>query len=185
MSQIDDQINDQLEDQPEDQPKDRKPKSDYDTGKRVDVLIEIMPPHPLEDGVSGWIKINNGVLGSTPTFLPEHKASKLIVWADAGLEDVMVGVPGVVEVDSRWGSQYFVTTDPRYDVEVVAQEVEATIRCYDPNEATAEEEIDPEIENKFLSNIAEALQSPEGRNIFRIMKIDFEPDQNEDEDDTN
>ena len=53
------------------------------------------------------------------------------MWADAGMENVIKGVAGVVAVYSNqpYATKYEVFTDPRYDMEFVKREIEAAILC--------------------------------------------------------
>jgi hypothetical protein len=53
------------------------------------------------------------------------------VWADEGMNDVILGVEGVTAVYSGQPkkTQYHVYVDARYDIEFIKAEVEATIKC--------------------------------------------------------
>ena len=54
-----------------------------------------------------------------------------VVWADAGMEDAISSVDGIVAVYSGqpYKTKYDVFVDPRYDFEFIKREVEAAILC--------------------------------------------------------
>jgi hypothetical protein len=82
-------------------------------GKKKDVLIEDVKHTDTRTGVESV---------SDRTF---------VVWADAGMKDVINAIDGVVAVYSNqpYETKYDVYVDPRYDFEFIKREVEAAILC--------------------------------------------------------
>lgn len=82
-------------------------------GKKKDILIE---DKKFTDNRTGVESV------SDRTF---------VVWADAGMKDVISAVDGVVAVYSGqpYETKYDVFVDPRYDFEFIKREVEAAILC--------------------------------------------------------
>ena len=78
-------------------------------GKLTDVLIE-----------EQYLKDDTGLA----TFY------QFYVWADAGMKNVILAVPGVLTAyDFPFPPRYEVCIDPRYDREFVKAEIEAAIKC--------------------------------------------------------
>ncbi len=82
-------------------------------GKKKDYLIEEKKYNDPKTGVD---------IVSDKTF---------VVWADAGLKDVILKIEGVVAVydNQPYPTKYDVFIDARYDIEYIKREVEAEILC--------------------------------------------------------
>lgn len=62
----------------------------------------------------------------------EYSTNNVLVWTDAGMDEIIRKVKGVCTVSlvySNIENQYSVVIDPRYDIEFVKKEIEATIIC--------------------------------------------------------
>lgn len=51
----------------------------------------------------------------------------LIVWAEAGIKDILKNIPGIHWVHD-FGTCYFVDLDPRYNKEFLMAEIEAQVK---------------------------------------------------------
>ena len=60
---------------------------------------------------------------------PNSVFSNFIVWADRGMLKTISEVPGVRRCEIQDGVKYCVFIDQRYDLETVAENVEASIDC--------------------------------------------------------
>ena len=56
-------------------------------------------------------------------------AQLLLVYADLALEDTIAQVEGVHQVHTNPGSPYYVTPDPRYDIDEIAMDIENAIEA--------------------------------------------------------
>lgn len=62
-----------------------------------------------------------------------HLADSVIVYADAGMKEIIANVEGVVAADKGYSNsdvEYIVYLDPRYDREWVKAEIEAAIKIH-------------------------------------------------------
>lgn len=77
------------------------------------------------------ILIENKIYTDNRTGIETVSDRSFVVWADAGLNDVIKSVDGVTVVYSNqpYATKYDIFTDPRYDIEFIKREVEAAILC--------------------------------------------------------
>lgn len=80
-----------------------------DNGRLTDVLIEDEYITDPATGIRSWFEFH--------------------VWADAGMKEIILSVPGVLTAyDHLYPNRYEVFVDPRYDREWVRAEIEARIK---------------------------------------------------------
>jgi hypothetical protein len=80
-----------------------------DKGKRLDILIEQRKQIDARTGV-------------------EIPTNYLWVWADHGCKDVIQEIAGVMNVIQSHKTQYGVSIDPRYDIDIVTNNIKIAIK---------------------------------------------------------
>ena len=98
-----------------------------DTGRRVDVIVELILPSDGEGKEERAHSMFSSLFGYSE--LPNDIA-RLIIWFDKDNKATIEEIPGIMECSSQeYPVKYNAYIDPRYDAEIVAKEVEATLRC--------------------------------------------------------